>query len=161
MTYRILVLDDSLERVEWLHKRLPAVLIQHVSTVEEFVDCLGDDNTYDLVIFDHDLGPDEETGFDAAKTFDAPLTTDCLIWSVNPIGAKKIMYLLQDRGYVNVMHVPFGSQALRIYVETLEWWATPKDSTYVEDATKHYLETHPRPTVRIVGVPALKGDDGE
>jgi hypothetical protein len=105
---RVLVLEDCDYRVEWLQsvlQRSRAEIVWH-TTVEPFLEAAKTD--HDLAIFDHDLDfehyrgdyykPLPKNGAQAAEAYDPVRKVPCLIWSQNPVGAKRIEQILTKKG---------------------------------------------------------------
>lgn len=111
---RVLVLEDAVERVEWLQSVLRRSRAEVVwcKDVESFLDEAKKD--HDLVIFDHDLevlpgtpyGEAPLNGAYAAQEYDPQDKVPVLVWSMNPDGAKRIVDILQSKGIV-ATKVPF------------------------------------------------------
>lgn len=122
----ILVLEDMPARVRWLREQVPEADIRWSTTVADF---LGGWVAPDLVILDHDLGgvPRDGlasrdaaglTGMDAAERMPGP-GCPVVIWSVNPVHAPEMAWVLMRRG-VRAAHVPFGSADLA--ARLARWW---------------------------------------
>lgn len=120
----VLVLEDSVERMDWLDIALLGVdaRVEWATSVRDFRAKLSaieqqseQREALRLFILDHDLGPslsghDEhgETGLDAARTLPTDLAGDvpALVWSVNDTGARAMHRELVGRGYA-VRRMPF------------------------------------------------------
>lgn len=124
----ILVLEDSLDRVEWLRKHMPETqLVLHATSVVDFEAKLGETKgKLDLIILDHDLGHapptpyvvdsdsyDEngQTGYDAALAVPHDIACPVLVWSMNHSAAKRMYEALVERGIVAAL-LPFGAPTL-------------------------------------------------
>lgn len=111
---KILVLDDSADRVEWLED----VLYENNKDVKVFwAQNLNDFLFYlrqepDMITFDHDLGL-EYTGMEVAEFCgyripDVPI----LVWSVNPTGSRNIFKYFKDTcGFSHLKRYEFGLMA--------------------------------------------------
>lgn len=108
---KVLFLDDE----TWRHDGIDLMLlgvqhtVHHAYGTAEFSALLDSESPFDLVCFDHDLGP-STTGLDAARDFVArkhPLTR-CIVHSWNPYGAKAIARVLRDGGH-QVIVIPFST----------------------------------------------------
>lgn len=114
----VLVLEDTQERIDWIRSALPECEVKATKNVDEFV--AWSTQPHCMAVFDHDL--DEAhyggyaaeqplTGYDAATKYGG-FDQTLLVWSWNPIGAKRITALLairQDDTYV--VQRPFATSA--------------------------------------------------
>lgn len=96
---RILVLEDTEERVEALRSWLPGSTIKHAVDVGAFIDAATWPGArWDVLILDHDLGEGAGTGLEAVALL--PDRNPCLhiVWSVNPVRAPHMVQDLQRKG---------------------------------------------------------------
>lgn len=103
----VFVLEDMPERIEWLRATVPdGTMVYAYNTVESFYTALRT-VIPDLVILDHDLGMfDSKTGLDAAELIPDCAPYPVLIWSNNPIGARKMARALLRAGNTSTVR-PF------------------------------------------------------
>jgi len=103
---RVIVLEDSWARIEWIEivLRRSGAEVFSTSSVQEFL--FEAKRPHVLAVFDHDLGvllPDgtansiDGTGEDAAKAYQ-PCGASALVWSANPSGAARIGKILEEKG---------------------------------------------------------------
>jgi hypothetical protein len=118
---RILLLEDSQERVKWFVKKLIGNVIDFAYTSDQANKFLLE-NEYDVIFLDHDL--DEEhyvamysptdvslvgTGVDTAKFIaenKCSPKAQIIVHSLNMVGSQNIFAILQKAGY-NVQKVPY------------------------------------------------------
>lgn len=89
--------DDRYRELEWV------VVRSHYDFMQTIIDRFNQNEIPDIVSFDHDLANgDDKTGNDSAKflvqwcvdnSIDLP---ECLVHSMNPIGAKRIRETIND-----------------------------------------------------------------
>lgn len=119
----IVVLEDTLDRVQWLRATFPGVEIVHCTNVVDFI--VHTRRPHALVILDHDLagalgdGPAAKaaydagadayglTGMDAVRVCD--LDTPVVVWSANPVWGPRMADALVARGVAYVAQCPFFS----------------------------------------------------
>ncbi len=101
MTNYVLFLDDEREPSRHLLAQNAEVVV--CRTYDEAIQTIRQRGTPSHICFDHDLGPDSETGYDFAKWLvDASLQSGSNIpirfsvHSQNPIGAANIKALLDN-----------------------------------------------------------------
>jgi len=125
----IVVLEDMQERIDWLQDTFPDTGVIWVKSVKQLLDELkfvGKDNVA-LILLDHDIGgqfagsADEDglTGFDAAKSLTDWSDIPVIIWSINPVGAKKMHDALSNDGFV-VARIPFMDRNMGILEKAIE-----------------------------------------
>jgi CheY-like chemotaxis protein len=100
---KILIIDDSINRIEYFIKNLR---IQHTNTDisvswAESYDSVIDKltiNKYDLIFLDHDLGENSKTGADIAEWMkeNNKLNTLIVIHTMNPVGRNNIKNVIPD-----------------------------------------------------------------
>lgn len=111
---KIVVLEDSPERIDQLKKWFPNEEIAWYTNVKSFLEETWpiQADLVKLIIFDHDLGsfkyeqgeiqedgllaydPDGKSGHDAARELEASIYCPVLVWSYNTQGAKNIAQAL-------------------------------------------------------------------
>lgn len=112
---RILILDDSPERMRDFRRRLIGKIVKECSSSKECIKILENDEKFDYIMLDHDLGgqsyckPGEGTGYEVAEWIAnhkdrAP--NHILIHSLNNIGATAMMRVLGDVG-LRAKWIPF------------------------------------------------------
>lgn len=141
----IIMLEDSIERVDWFKHTIIGVDLLVFEVVKDFVEAVKQHTPggrLKLVIFDHDLGmrlpgnnsedyskttdPDGLTGHDAAKMLDA-LPCASLVWSLNSMGSMNIQRELDSKnGVHNIYDAPFLSGNKKRIAETILSCAFPK-----------------------------------
>lgn len=113
-TKRILVVEDDIQRIRWFRDNLPADAEVHYIDIAtrgvEFVK----KNKYDMVFLDHDLGNIQgmdNTGYTVAKALSKTgnTSTEVVIHSWNPIGARQMVECLRSNGFNKVVESRFGS----------------------------------------------------
>jgi CheY-like chemotaxis protein len=101
---RILVLDDSSERLNIFRKNLTGHVVDCVKTAREAIHML-DTNTYEMVTLDHDLGDKvmvasgPGTGYEVAEWLNANPDKQpkmIFIHSFNPAGAQRMKLVLAN-----------------------------------------------------------------
>lgn len=110
---RILVIDDEPQRTRGLVKAKHFVAVAH--TMEQIQFWLRN-GPWDQIILDHDLCCKYD-GFDLCKEYGTEyISFGCpiRIWSCNPVGAKKMLFHLEDIAKeldidVKIDAYPFGS----------------------------------------------------
>jgi len=115
---RILVLDDSQERLNIFAQKLAKHDVVMVETATEAIEQLKN-NSFDMILLDHDLGnrafvdsSEPNTGYQVAKFIvnedtnnkDVPI----IIHSLNPVGSMNMKNILGDQarylpGYWNML----------------------------------------------------------
>lgn len=127
---RILVLEDFDSRVEWLRSvlRRSQANIEWYKKVEPFLEAAKTD--HDFVILDHDLDFLHYTnnnylkeayppsGTDACREYDPQRKVPVLIWSQNPDGAKRMEWMLKQKG-IPVTRVAFEKENLERLAKAL------------------------------------------
>jgi hypothetical protein len=108
--YRFLILEDDLDRLNIMAKRLkrffPGVELTHSTTADEFI-FNASHNKFDAFFLDHDLGgeppkgctdPYWNTGTKAADWIynNADESTKTIIHSSNPIGAARMRDIIRN-----------------------------------------------------------------
>ena len=112
---RILVLEDTLVRVQWLRRLVgDSAEVVHAMNVADFLDAFRGDEW--LIILDHDLGHakagemrlnydvDGKCGMDAARALGPGCSV--IVWSVNPVQAPRMVEVLEAGGRVSIW-IPF------------------------------------------------------
>jgi CheY-like chemotaxis protein len=105
---KILVLEDSLERIEFFKKLFRnQELFVFDNSSDAYSSCI--ENNFQVMLLDHDLGGriwedsnGENTGYQFVKRIvENQLQKDALIYihSCNPIGANLMLNLLKDNDY--------------------------------------------------------------
>lgn len=104
----ILVLEDMVDRVEWLKETFPYQAIVWAPDVDTFSKVLDEDPR--VLILDHDLGENLPSGMDACRLIPGKISTDVpiIIWSHNPDGASNMKSYLKACGFQTVVHLQFG-----------------------------------------------------
>lgn len=113
---RVLVLDDSKERIKTFKKLLIGFSVTYCSTAEEAIKQLHS-NEFDLIFLDHDLGPEDEgkqvpeinSGTTVANSMNPlEILNDpfIVIHSLNGEPARWMEKSLRKRGF-RVMYVPY------------------------------------------------------
>lgn len=134
MSKKLVVLEDAVERVDWLRRAVPHVDVVWCPTVASFFEALSG-MTVDgigMLILDHDLGADTydddgrpatsislsstwpkdangNTGMDVVYHLDAYRTVPIIVWSINTPRAQEMVVRLGERG-LSAVHIPFGTQ---------------------------------------------------
>lgn len=101
---RLLIIDDDFVRVDVISRYLGATTHVHKTLVPRRF------TGFDVVSFDHDLGP-EGDAYDAIRIIDPknfPRDTIYIVHSMNPVGANNIRGLLEGYG-LKVRVIPFGN----------------------------------------------------
>ena len=108
---KVLILDDEIDRVNSLRLRLPNDQVTHASTVGEFIEMVGQ-NKYDLIMLDHDLGYNQQTGVDAAKFLannqDNFNDQEVVIHSCNLVGVANMLSHLKHCTQFRVYTIHFA-----------------------------------------------------
>jgi len=91
---KILILDDDIERWDVVTERLKDSVdeIKWVFTAGDCIDLLCNES-WDVLFLDHDLGDDNETGYDVACWLEARPSKQpkkIYIHSLNPMGASRM-----------------------------------------------------------------------
>src|ERR687883_1896980 len=107
---RILIVEDDESRCAWFRARLAGATVDITCDVAQAVAWLGE-RDYAAVLLDHDLADehyfsnepdDERTGYAIAAWLashpDRQLSALIVIHSLNYVGAKRMLDLLQDAG---------------------------------------------------------------
>ena len=118
---RVLLLEDSMERISWFAKRLIGKVVDYAYTADQANEFLLK-NTYDIIFLDHDLAEEHYvamyqpldtqligTGVDTAKFIannKCSPKAQIIIHSLNSVGSQNIFAILDDAGY-NVQKVPY------------------------------------------------------
>lgn len=126
---KILILDDDQVRHTTYAQEYAGHYVRHVYTYFEFLSDLDGGSPWDLIHLDHDLGDlqtgdtyvdgwgstCEYNGRHAARAIcelpDNRLPSQVIIQSVNPVGAKAMLQMLQRRE-VAVEWQPFGESSV-------------------------------------------------
>jgi CheY-like chemotaxis protein len=117
-TKRILVVEDDIQRIHWFRENLPADAEVHYIDIAtrgvEFVNR----NKYDMIFLDHDLGNIkgmDNTGYTVAKALSKTgnTSTEVVIHSWNPIGARQMAECLRSNGFNKVVESRFGSFSIK------------------------------------------------
>jgi CheY-like chemotaxis protein len=134
----ILVLEDSLERIEWFKERLPkTATVYYTDKIEEAITLLGKID-FESIFLDHDLKLlhydalyfddekylkycetviDKETGMAVAKylneTPEMCQKAQIIIHTMNTIGQRRMQALLQGR---NPQVIPFNALQRRLRI---------------------------------------------
>lgn len=120
--YKILVLEDSAERISWFRQNLGCTLQTLVDTANDAMHMLAN-HKYNAIFLDHDLGllqmvgcngckaGPEGTGLDVANYLArcGYLAELVVIHSWNPSGAKNMKDVLP-----NAIVIPFGKFSVRL-----------------------------------------------
>jgi CheY-like chemotaxis protein len=96
---RVLVLEDSPERIAWFKQHLPDA--RYVATVTDAILAMASDKHYDVLFLDHDLGGTNSHGYNetgpgcgedvARHILDSGYVADSVvIHSWNPVGAANM-----------------------------------------------------------------------
>jgi hypothetical protein len=118
---KVFILEDDLERIEFLHKWVRLYLINKediVFTAKSFVEAcevFKDNNFFDIMLLDHDLkfrfmdSSEEETGYNVAKyMIEYGITYDqCIIHSVNTDGANGMHKILPHSVIIPIFALGF------------------------------------------------------
>lgn len=103
---KILILEDSKERMEFFHKRFSEHEIDHVEHAKNAIELLKE-KEYDLICLDHDLGDqqmawdDEDCGMIVAKYLaENPVEARIVIHSFNTPRAMAMKYYLPYAEYI-------------------------------------------------------------
>jgi CheY-like chemotaxis protein len=100
---KILVLDDSIERLQAFKRGLIGHVVVLTSTAPEAIEALDEQGPFDYVFLDHDLGDmsmvpsGPGTGYEVALWLcknSAKQPPNIIIHSLNPAGAKAMASLL-------------------------------------------------------------------
>lgn len=106
----ILILDDEENRINWIRKQFPGIHIIWTYNVKMFFEEYQREKNSGrliLIILDHDLGSENESGMDVVKKLQTNMIT--IIWSVNTIAATKMFYELKDKK-VPTLYIPYIHQ---------------------------------------------------
>jgi len=111
---RILILEDSEDRIYQFKKRLIGHYIEYYANTKECIQSLKGNGPWDYLLLDHDLGnvfeqPGDGTGYEVAKYIaDHPklCPKQILTHSINNIGAAAMMRVLGDAG-IRASYIPF------------------------------------------------------
>ena len=102
MVTKILVLEDSPERIEWFQKNFNKVDFYFCKNVNAAWGLLHIQK-FDIIYLDHDLGEDAQTGYDFAKILaeeirEKRITNNPTIYihTSNPGGAENMKSVLKD-----------------------------------------------------------------
>lgn len=107
---KVLVVEDSAERVSWFRSKLPGASI--ATTKEQALEFLKNGAPFNLVFLDHDAVPifwtekdaDEKTFYDVAKRLtELKFSGTVIIHSFNAAGIKRMESLLRHTADVRVM----------------------------------------------------------
>lgn len=121
----ILFLDDNEQRQSLMRSRLP--FIRQAFNAKEAIDILQQEDIWDYVFLDHDLGGEifvdsdnENTGAAVARWIasNKPKTKKIIVHSYNSIGAKAIRDILIFAGY-EMFYVPFLTMGFILIVEEI------------------------------------------
>lgn len=115
---RILFLDDNEDRHKKFKQNSIGFSVDHVYTAQEAIGKLSE-NDYDLIYLDHDLdhktenelNEDEEDGRFVARQLakmEKHLNSTVVIHSLNRSGGIIMKGILEDSGFLNVLHLPFA-----------------------------------------------------
>ena len=122
---RIVVLEDTEERVEWLKATFPQVEIEHCTDVVDFLRATR--RPYALAILDHDLAgelgdsPEAAGVYDRGEAYDqfglsgmdavrvVDLDTPVVVWSANPVWGPRMLDALSARGVAYSAYRPFDT----------------------------------------------------
>lgn len=109
VTPRVLLVEDSEERVAWFRQRFPEHL-DVTASVDEAIQRLQE-RQYDLLFLDHDLGTEPRVGRDVAQWLIAHPENNpnlfTIVHSVNHVSGPKIVQDLRDQAKRPVWWVPF------------------------------------------------------
>lgn len=111
---RILILEDSKERIEQFKRKLIGKLVTYVEETGECIKILEDEPVFDYAFLDHDLSvdislPRKGTGYEVAEWIannPSKAPRQIIIHSLNTIGATAMMTRLKDAG-IESKHFPF------------------------------------------------------
>lgn len=102
---RILVLEDDKTRIGCFKHKLFNHNVDYVETSKEAILLLEDNNTYDAIFLDHDLGgktmvkSGDNTGYEVAVWLNQhpdKQPNQIIIHSYNPVGRKNMMQVLPN-----------------------------------------------------------------
>ena len=107
---KIFILEDDPNRVSWFKENLDCKNLDITEFVEEAIELLNN-NTYDAVFLDHDLGgtyyapSDEKSGYAVAELIAENITYKpiIVIHSMNHAGGTRMYGVLRDAGFNPVM----------------------------------------------------------
>jgi len=111
---RILILEDSEDRIYAFKKKLAGHYVEYYNNVKECIQSLKGNGPWDYLLLDHDLDnkfnpPSDGTGYEVAK-YVANHPDICprriLIHSANNVGAAAMMRVLGDVG-IRATYIPF------------------------------------------------------
>lgn len=114
MRYRVLVVEDDVERQNWFLKRFFGQIVDLATTAEEGIRLLTA-NRYDGIFLDHDLTPEHSAGqWDNATGYlvachlarNPQRRALVCVHSMNPSGSQRMVDALRNAG-VEVRHMPF------------------------------------------------------
>lgn len=114
---KILIVEDSLERIEWFERILSnhtLFISTNAITAKSYL--LNED--FDLIFLDHDLGEHTQTGLDVAQYLCSQsylYKPNIIVHSMNYDGAKQIESLLSNHVFP-VQHIPFNLLHSIIYL---------------------------------------------
>jgi len=117
---KILVLEDNIYRIKKFQQELIGHIVDFAATANAAIDFLND-NLYDIIFLDHDLGgkenidsKEENTGYTVAKFISTTFSVKpiIVIHSCNPIGAKNINKLLSKDSII----VPFTNLDIKQFM---------------------------------------------
>lgn len=118
---RILILEDTDERIEQFKQKLVGHDIAVCKTADRCIQTLSSSNPFDYIMMDHDLSaafekPGKGTGYEVAEWIannPNKMPRRILIHSANNIGAAAMMKVLGDAG-IRATYVPFLWVTLKI-----------------------------------------------
>lgn len=102
---RILILDDDESRLRQFRQILSGNEVTCVKTAKETIEKLSENETYDVIFLDHDLGgkvyapSGEETGYEVAEWISENPNREpkqIIIHSFNNVGARNMKNLLPN-----------------------------------------------------------------
>jgi hypothetical protein len=99
---KILFLDDETVRHDLFDQTRTGDEIHHAYTLEQFEKALARVEKFDVISFDHDLGPGAD-GYDCAMLLLSRIPyanwpRECWVHSWNPVGAERIVRGLRAAG---------------------------------------------------------------
>lgn len=106
---KILILEDSAERMEFFYKKFEDSEIRHVEHAKDAIEAL-ENNQYDIIFLDHDLGgtqmnydPKDCGTLVAEYLSENPVDSKIIIHSFNPVAANRMINILHR---LDVKYIP-------------------------------------------------------
>jgi len=116
---RFFILEDDHRRIKTFRSKLIGHELVIAENAQDAIRILSDDQAFDVIFLDHDLGgeqmvssDDKNTGSEVARWMKSYLKQYCpvIIHSLNPDGAKYMRHALEDVA-MEVYYIPFTSLA--------------------------------------------------